>query len=125
MTVRIFLFVLVSVVMSAVAQIVLKLGMSNPTTMRAFDEAPSVWQSIWPLLTSVQIWAGLSMYGLGAVAWLFVLAKLDVSMAYPFIGLGFILTMAMGALFLGEPVGLTRIVGTILVVGGIFLVGQS
>lgn len=125
MTFRILLVVLVSVGMSAIAQIILKLGMSNPATLRALDEAASVWQSIWPLLTSVHVWAGLTMYGIGALVWLFVLAKLDVSMAYPFVGLGFILTMVMGSLFLGESVGFTRMLGTMLVVGGVYLVGRS
>ena len=54
-----------------------------------------------------------------------VLAKVDVSLAYPFVGVGFIVTMVLGWLLLQEPVGLTRITGTLLVAIGAYLVAQS
>jgi drug/metabolite transporter (DMT)-like permease len=68
---------------------------------------------------------GLALYFLGALVWLLVLARVDVTMAYPFVGLGFILTMILGAWFLSEPVSAIRIVGTLLVVAGVALISQS
>ena len=35
---------------------------------------------------------GFMLYGLGAIVWLGVLAKWDVSKAYPLVGLGFLLS---------------------------------
>ena len=54
--------------------------------------------------------------------WLFVLAKLQVSVAYAFVALGFLLTMILGCVFLGEPLTLRKLTGTGLVVLGIWLV---
>ncbi|MSP68551.1 MAG: hypothetical protein EXQ96_10810, partial [Alphaproteobacteria bacterium] len=71
------------------------------------------------------VFTGLALYGFAAGFWLFVLARIDVSVAYPFVGIGFLLTMAFGALFLGESINATRLVGTLLVAGGVYLVAQS
>ena len=68
---------------------------------------------------------GLALYALGAVVWLAVLAKVDVSAAYPFVGLGFILTMVMGYWFFGEPLSTNRVLGTLLIVSGVVLVARS
>jgi drug/metabolite transporter (DMT)-like permease len=65
------------------------------------------------------------MYVLGAGLWLLVLSKVDVSLAYPFVGLGFIMTMLLGWLFLHEGVGVERIIGTLLIAGGVVLVSRS
>lgn len=124
MTGKVFLYVLISVGLSASAQIVLKIGVSSPSAAGAVVGG-SFWSAMLPFFTSIPVWIGLTMYAAGAVSWLFVLAQADVSVAYPFIGLGFILTMVMGAWILAEPVGLTRIIGTLMVVLGVYLVGRS
>ena len=54
-----------------------------------------------------------------------VLAELDVGKAYPFVALGIVVTMASGALFLGESVPMLRVVGAALVIVGVILVGMS
>ncbi|HTP72597.1 MAG TPA: EamA family transporter, partial [Burkholderiaceae bacterium] len=71
------------------------------------------------------VWLGLLTYGLGAVLWLGVLAQMDVGQAYPFVGIGFLLTMVFGIAFLGEAVSPARIAGTALVVVGIALVAGT
>jgi multidrug transporter EmrE-like cation transporter len=75
--------------------------------------------------SNLYVWLGLIFYALGAVLWLGVLAKIDVSIAYPFVGLGFILTALFGVFLLGEAFSVIRFVGTCLVVLGIILVTQG
>lgn len=77
------------------------------------------------MLSSPMILIGLALYGLSALVWLFVLARAPLSLAYPFVGLGFILTMASGAWILGESVSTGRIVGTLLIAAGCVLVARS
>jgi drug/metabolite transporter (DMT)-like permease len=77
------------------------------------------------MLQSPLVLAGLGLYGIGAVLWLFVLARAPLSLAYPFVGLGFILTMLAGALYLGENVTPMRIAGTLLIAFGCVMVARS
>ena len=121
---RIIALILVSVSLSAIAQLVLKLGMSGAGVQRVLA-GNSLVASLLAVATDGRVLLGLFLYGVGAVLWLWVLARTDLSFAYPFVGLGFILTMLFGFAFLGEPMGWARISGTLLIVGGVVLVSQS
>ena len=107
------LLILSSVAMSACAQLLLKIGVGGARA-----------QGVAALLSPCVV-AGLALYGLGALVWLAVLARLPLSAAYPFVGLGFILTMALGALALGEALSPLRIAGTLLIALGCLFVSQS
>ena len=115
--------IFVSVALSAFAQIALKHGMSSVQAQSALAESRITGLSA--IATNPHIVLGFALYGLGAVLWLGVLAKIDVGQAYPFVGLGFVLTMAFGILFLGEAFSVARAVGTLLVIGGVVLVAHS
>ena len=43
------------------------------------------------------MFGGLALYGLGTVLWLGVLTRAELSQAYPFVGLSFVLTAVFGA----------------------------
>lgn len=124
MTPALFGLILFSVALSAGAQIVLKTGMSSPAVQAALAGGNRI-EALVSIATSWGVVLGLAMYGFGAILWLFVLARIDVSKAYPFVGLGFILTMAMGYFLLAEPVGAMRLLGTVLVAAGVYLVAAS
>jgi hypothetical protein len=95
MNIKLFSLILISVSLSALAQLLLKLGMSSAHVQQMLmHERPL--QAIWVAASNIQVIAGLGLYALGAILWLLVLARVDVSLAYPFVGLGFILTMALG-----------------------------
>ena len=50
---------------------------------------------------------------------------MDVSFAYPFVGIGFILTMLMGWLALGDLMSPSRVVGTLLIAAGVVLIARG
>lgn len=115
------LLIFTSVGMSACAQLMLKTGVASGGA----DPAASPTSSLVAFLTSPYVVGGLALYGLGAVVWLFVLARLPLTAAYPFVGLGFIMTMLLGMVALGEVVSSVRIVGTLMIACGCVLVARS
>ena len=115
------LLISVAVALSAFAQISLKYGMSNPRVQGALGSA-SLSQIAWIVGTNGWVLSGIIMYVASMVVWLLVLAHVDVSQAYPFVGAGFLITLAFGYFFLGESVNPYRIAGTVLVAAGIILV---
>ena len=98
--------------LSAAAQVAMKLG------MRAADGVTATYGHA---LTSPLVWLGLGLYGLSAVAWLWVLSRLDVSLAYPLVSLGFVFTFAVGIGWLGEPFSWQRLGGCGLIVAGVLM----
>lgn len=101
------------VLLSSAAQIAMKRGMGAP--------AADVGSTYLQALTSPMVWLGLVLYGASAVLWLWVLSRLDVSLAYPLVSLGFVITLALGVLWLGEPFSWVRVAGCTLIVVGVSL----
>lgn len=119
----IFWIALASISLSVAAQFALKAGMSSQASRMALAE-PLGWHTVVALTTQAQVVGGFALYGLGAVAWLAVLSRWDVSKAYPLVGLGFALTVFV-ALFAGEQVTVQRMVGVALICAGVALVARS
>lgn len=114
--------ILFSVSLSVLAQILLKQGMSNPTVHESFNI--SLTTGVTAVLTNLFVLGGLLSYVSSAAIWLGVLAKVDVSKAYPFVGLGFIGTMLFAYWFLNEPLTFNKSVGTMLILFGVFLISK-
>jgi multidrug transporter EmrE-like cation transporter len=112
--------ILVSVSCSALAQISLKYGMGRPAVQAVLGGRTI--PIMLAVASSPMVWFGLFLYGFSALMWLFVLARIDVSVAYAFVSLGFLLTMALGFLVLGEPLTLPKLAGTLLIMLGVWLV---
>lgn len=81
-------------------------------------------RTVVSISTNANVLGGFLLYGLGAVVWLSVLSKWDVSKAYPMVGLGFVLTTVVGRL-MGEQVDAYRVIGVVLICMGIILVARS
>jgi len=115
-----FILIFSSVLISALAQIALKQGMSSSTVSAALGQGTA--STVTAIATNPYVIGGLSLYALGAVLWLFVLSRVDVSVAYPFVAFGFIVTMGLAIVLLGEPLQPLRVAGTLLVVAGAVLI---
>jgi multidrug transporter EmrE-like cation transporter len=118
-----FFVAVISIMLSVLAQIALKTGMSSADVKLALA-APFGMPTVLALFLNKFVVLGFSLYGLGAVVWLVVLSRWDVSKAYPLVGLGFVLTAALGWM-LGEDVTALRMVGITLMCAGIVCVGLS
>ena len=118
------ILVLLSVTLSACAQVLFKLGVSEVMTRGGTANNAPLTRAL-AFLLSPGVIGGLTLYGIGTVLWLFVLSGTELSQAYPFVGLGFILTALMGYIFFQDALNGTRIIGTLLVVAGIVLVAHS
>jgi len=54
-----------------------------------------------------------------------VLSRVDISFAYPFLGLSFVLITVYGYLVLQEPLNIWKIAGVLFIVTGVSLVAKS
>ena len=117
--------ILTSVALSSGAQFALKLGASAPQVRAAISGGGSIADRMLAFATTPMLILGLTIYAISAFTWILVLSKLDLSFAYPFVGLGFIMTFAAGTLLLGESVSVARVAGTLLIACGAILVARS
>jgi multidrug transporter EmrE-like cation transporter len=110
----------VCVLLSAAAQLLMKRGMTpDPALLQSAASGPlGAYQHA---LGSPLVWLGFGLYGASAVLWLWVLSRLDVSLAYPLVSLGFVVTFALGIVWLGEPFTWLKAAGCALIVVGVGL----
>jgi drug/metabolite transporter (DMT)-like permease len=112
------LLIVLSVSLSTVAQLCLKLGVRDV-------RQSGLGSVMLGYMTSPFVIGGLALYGLGAIVWLFVLSRVELTAAYPLVGMGFILTMLIGIFCLGETVNVMRVGGTLLIAAGCVCVARS
>ena len=124
MNLHLMVLILSSILLSSVAQIVLKTGMSNAQVLSAIQSA-NTFNIIKIIATNFFVIGGLGLYFASAAVWLLVLAKVDVSFAYPFVGLGFIVTMILAFFINGEVISVSKIIGTVCIAIGIAIIARG
>ena len=77
------------------------------------------------LLAMPWVWVAFVCTFLAGVSWMLTLSRLELTYAFPFTGVTFLLILLAGAFVFGEAVSLGRIVGTLLVVIGLIVVVRT
>lgn len=113
--------ILLSVVCSSLAHVALKIGMN---AVRA-TPAAGPWEYALRTALNPFVILGMGLHFVALAIWLYALSKVDVSYAYPFIALGFVLVLAYSHFFLHENLNLWRLAGVLLICGGVALVAKS
>lgn len=115
---------LVSVVFAVAGQLTLKSAMTHIGRIGAAQvSSPS--QTIARSAREPRLWAGLALFAISAVFWLVVLSRVPLSVAYPFVGVSYVLVVAFSKVFLHEDVPALRWLGVVVVAAGIAIVGLS
>lgn len=65
--------------------------------------------------------ASLALYGLTTLAWVWILRQAPLHLAYPFMGLAFVLVPVLAWLLLGEPLHWRTLAGGALIMLGVAL----
>jgi multidrug transporter EmrE-like cation transporter len=78
-----------------------------------------------PILTAPLTLLGLFLYAVSAMFWISALSRVELSYAYPMLGAGYVLVSIVAWKLWGEAFGVQRIIGTLVVAGGVILVGTS
>ena len=75
--------------------------------------------SQWPIL------AGLTCYVVSVGVWIIGLSRVDVSLAYPMLSIGYVVNAVAAWWLFGENVSLMRITGMLVIITGVWLVARS
>jgi drug/metabolite transporter (DMT)-like permease len=77
------------------------------------------------LLLNPWVLSGIVATFLAGVSWMLVMAKFEVSYAYPFVSLNYILVLAAGFLLFNEAISATKMAGSALVILGIIVLAKG
>lgn len=116
-------YILVAVLASAAGQVLLKKGM---LTLGALTISPSQLAGIlWRMGTNPYVIVGLAIYVSGTVFWLAALSRVDLSYAYPFASLSYVVMLIVSWQVFNENISLLRLLGTLVVGVGVLLISRS
>ena len=116
-------YILVAVLASAAGQVLLKKGM---LTLGALTISPSQLAGIlWRMGTNPYVIVGLAIYVSGTVFWLAALSRVDLSYAYPFASLSYVVMLIVSWQVFNESISLLRLLGTLVVGVGVLLISRS
>ena len=115
--------ILFTILTNFLSQILLKKGMSDLAATQADGQHPL---TILPAaMINLFVLGGLAVMVISMGSHLLVLSKVQLSYAYPFLGLSFVLVAVWGYFALNEPMNIYRILGVALIVCGVALVARS
>jgi drug/metabolite transporter (DMT)-like permease len=107
-----------------IGQISLKLGMVQNGRIDTNALSQPVHIAL-QVLSSPLVLGGLALYALGAVAWVTVLSRVPLSLAYPNLALSYAFTPVLAWLLLGESVPSLRWLGIGVICCGVLIVSRS
>jgi len=123
MSVASALLLLLGVTLNAVAQLLLKAG-TNAVGRFEFSAANAVPVGV-KLATDPHILGGIACYVVSVVVWILALSRVEVSIAYPMLSIGYVLNALAAWYWLGEAVTPARLVGIGIIIVGVYVVARS
>ena len=123
MTLPVFSLLLTGVLLNAAAQLLLKAG-----TLRIGEFAFSTENIIpigWQLATQPFIVAGVGCYVISLVVWIMGLSRVPVSIAYPMLSIGYIVSALAAWYLFGESLTAQKMFGIGFIIIGVTLVAKS
>jgi multidrug transporter EmrE-like cation transporter len=105
--------------LNALANILMKVA------MRRQGETGDMLTMMTRSLTNPALFLGLLSFGLALLAYCYVLAKINLSIAYPLMtSLGIIIVIAASWLFLDETITLLQVAGFVSIITGVWMVAR-
>jgi multidrug transporter EmrE-like cation transporter len=117
------ILVLSGVILNALAQLFLKMATNKVGVIELSSlfslGAMSVLFLQWPMLL------GLFCYGFSLFIWLVALSRVDVTLAYPMLAIGYIINAFGAQYLLNEPVSIQRWLAIGVIILGVVLLARS
>lgn len=118
-----YLYIFGTILFTVYGQLILKWRISH------FGALPDTLQDklyfLVKLLLDPFLLSGFASTLIAAVCWIAAMTKFDISYAYPFMSLAFVLVLVLSVWLFKEPLTLSKLIGMAFIVTGIIIGSQS
>lgn len=118
-----FGLILTGVLLNAAAQLLLKAG-TNQLGVISFTR-DNIFSLGWQIGTQPHIFGGLTCYVISVVVWIMALSRVEVSIAYPMLSIGYVVNAIAAWWLFGEALSMMRMSGIGVIVVGVYIVARS
>jgi multidrug transporter EmrE-like cation transporter len=123
MTWAAFALVMTGVLLNAIAQLALKASVSDTGIIDL--DIQSLLSSAGSLASNLGLWLGLICYAISVVVWILALSRVDVSIAYPMLSIGYIVNAFAAWHLFNEPMNIEKIIGIGIIILGVYILARS
>jgi drug/metabolite transporter (DMT)-like permease len=116
--------ILFTVMTNAAAQIMLKKGMLSFGSL-SYSGLGGLVGTVFSVVFSPWVFAGLCMFVISMASHLVVLSRVQLSFAFPFLSLAYVVVAIYAFFIFGEDVGAARIAGIALICAGTVFIAMS
>ena len=117
-----YLYILLTLILTVYGQLILKWRINfHGSLPEKFNE--QLWYLGKALLDPYVISSFAAAFA-ASLTWMAALTKFDLSYAYPFMSLSFVLVLIFSYLFFAEPVTLNKGIGIILILAGVYFASK-
>jgi multidrug transporter EmrE-like cation transporter len=118
-------WILGGVLLNAVAQLLLKAGASNSGVISLDAGSAVLWRTAVGLAQHPYILGGLACYVVSVIVWIVALSRVEVSIAYPMLSIGYVVNALLAWWLFKEDVNAQRWLGIGVIIVGVVLVARS
>ena len=123
-TIIALLWLIPAILLSTTGELFLKRGMNEIGSLD-FASVETIIPTFIKMIQNYNLWLGFAGFMGGSVFWLSVISRVPLSLAYPMLGLGYVIIVVESWIFLGEGLHPMRVLGSIVVGIGVAIVGLS
>ena len=117
-----FILLFFNVLLTVMGQILFKHGMN---TVGRVNSIRDVLGKLTQAFLNPYILSGIAIYGFTTLVWLVILSRVKLSIAYPLLSSGYVLSILFSWLFFKESIPKIRIIGAMIICIGVYLVAQG
>jgi len=117
---RSLLLIVLTVIINTLGQFMVKTGVNRVGAVSLTDI-----HAIMRALSSALVIGGFVVYFVSALIWISILSKSELSWAFPILSLSYVLTVLLSPVLLHESFSAQRLIGTLVICLGVFLVYRT
>jgi drug/metabolite transporter (DMT)-like permease len=80
---------------------------------------------IFKLLLNPWVISSFASAFIASLFWMAAMTQFDLSFAYPFMSLSYVIVMVLSFLFMNEPFSWNKVIGTLVIVAGLYIVTRQ
>ncbi|TXC88854.1 hypothetical protein [Paraburkholderia azotifigens] len=116
------LYIIAMVFLTAYSQVIMRWQVGHAGNLPV--SLPGKIQFVTGLLLNPWVISGIIATFFAGVSWMLALTKFQISYAYPFTSLVYMLVLASGVVFFRDGVNAGRLVGTAVVMAGVLIIAR-
>jgi drug/metabolite transporter (DMT)-like permease len=116
-----FMLIIITVILNTTGQFCMKTGVNRVGKIGL----EGLFGMFFKVVTNWFVLGGFGLYIVSAALWIIILSRAELSWAFPMVSLSYVITALAAPILLHESFSYQRLIGTVIICAGVFLVSRT